>query len=227
VSKNEIRPCAARCRTHPEQDRGTSHPCRTHAGQRSARGAGSPRPSGCGCHPSRQGGRRSPPPRRPVRAAIASPSACKAELAVDIPTHACRRHLSTAAQLLALQATTSTSHCSANALPSRTSRLSWWSKRNSGCCWPPSGHWRQPGLPTCATRVLVTFRPAGRTPEVVRDPRSSFGQPSVRGVRTDVVAEDFHAGETLESLAALYDLDLRQVDQAIRYEMISSAAQAG
>jgi uncharacterized protein (DUF433 family) len=74
--------------------------------------------------------------------------------------------------------------------------------------------------------VVVNFRPAGRTPEVLMDPLRSFGQPSVRGVRTDVLAEDFRAGESLESLADLYDLELRQVDQAIRYELISSAAQA-
>jgi uncharacterized protein (DUF433 family) len=69
--------------------------------------------------------------------------------------------------------------------------------------------------------------PEGRTPDVLMDPTRSFGQPSVRGVRTDVLAEDFRAGESLESLASLYDLELGQVDQAIRYEMISSAAQAG
>jgi uncharacterized protein (DUF433 family) len=74
--------------------------------------------------------------------------------------------------------------------------------------------------------VAVALCPAGRTPEVRMDPRRSFGQPSVRGVRTDVLAENFRAGESLESLADLYDLDLSQVDQAIRYEMISSAAQA-
>src|SRR5665647_429273 len=75
--------------------------------------------------------------------------------------------------------------------------------------------------------VAVAFCPARRTPMVLMDPRRSFGQPSVRGVRTDVLAEDFRAGESLESLASLYDLELGQVDQAIRYEMISSAAQAG
>jgi uncharacterized protein (DUF433 family) len=75
--------------------------------------------------------------------------------------------------------------------------------------------------------VAVALAPAAQTPAVVMDPRRSFGQPSVRGVRTDVLAEDYRAGETLESLADLYDLELTQVDQAIRYEMISSAAQAG
>ena len=55
------------------------------------------------------------------------------------------------------------------------------------------------------------------------DPQRSFGQPSVR---TDVLAEDYRAGESIESLADLYDLELMQVDQAIRYELINSAALA-
>ena len=59
------------------------------------------------------------------------------------------------------------------------------------------------------------------------DPRRSFGQPSIRSVRTDVLAEDFRAGASLETLADLYGLDVSQVDQAIRYEMIRSAGQAG
>ncbi len=75
--------------------------------------------------------------------------------------------------------------------------------------------------------VVVALRPAGRTPEIVMDPRRSFGQPSIRSVRTDVLAEDFRAGGSLETLADLYDLEISQVDQAIRYEMIRSAGQAG
>jgi uncharacterized protein (DUF433 family) len=34
-------------------------------------------------------------------------------------------------------------------------------------------------------------------------------------------------GESRESLADLYDLDPEQVDQALRYEVIASSAQAG
>ncbi len=75
--------------------------------------------------------------------------------------------------------------------------------------------------------VAVSLRPAGRTPAIVMDARRSFGQPSIRSVRTDVLAEDFRAGGSLETLADLYDLDVSQVDQAIRFEMIRSAGQAG
>jgi hypothetical protein len=60
------------------------------------------------------------------------------------------RHLSTAAQLLALQ-TDDIDDASLRERSPRTSMLSWWSKRNSRCCWPPSGHRRLPGLETCAS----------------------------------------------------------------------------
>jgi uncharacterized protein (DUF433 family) len=75
--------------------------------------------------------------------------------------------------------------------------------------------------------VAASIRPVSRTPLVVIDPARSFGQPSVRGVRTEVLAEDYRAGETMESLADLYDLTLEQVDQAIRFELIAAAAHAG
>ena len=78
------------------------------------------------------------------------------------------------------------------------------------------------GIPLAVCRLCVDLPP----PEVLMDPQRSFGQPSVRGVRTDVLAEDYRAGESLESLADLYDLELTQVDQAIRFELITSAAKA-
>jgi uncharacterized protein (DUF433 family) len=75
--------------------------------------------------------------------------------------------------------------------------------------------------------VAATIRPMTRTPDVQLDPNRSFGQPSIRGVRTEVLAEEYRAGESRESLADLYDLDPEQVDQALRYELIASSAQAG
>lgn len=71
-----------------------------------------------------------------------------------------------------------------------------------------------------AVRLL---RPESRTPDVVMDPRRAFGQPAVRNVRTDALAEDFRAGTGREELADLYDLTPRQVDEAIRFELIAGA----
>jgi uncharacterized protein (DUF433 family) len=73
--------------------------------------------------------------------------------------------------------------------------------------------------------IATLIRPVIRTPAVQLDPNLAFGQPSIRGIRTDVLAEDYRAGESRESLAELYDLDLDQIDQALRYELIAASAQ--
>lgn len=70
------------------------------------------------------------------------------------------------------------------------------------------------------------LRPDARTPGVVMDPRRSFGQPAVRNVRTEALAEDYRAGTSREELADLYDLTTSQVDDAIRYELIASTGHA-
>ena len=72
--------------------------------------------------------------------------------------------------------------------------------------------------------IAGRLKPEGRTPDVVMDPSRSFGQPSVRNVRTESLAEDFRAGTTREELADLYDLSPEQVDQAIRFELIAGRA---
>jgi uncharacterized protein (DUF433 family) len=69
--------------------------------------------------------------------------------------------------------------------------------------------------------IVGRLKPEVRTPDVVMDPRRSFGQPSVRNVRTESLAEDFRAGTTREDLADLYDLSPVQVDEAIRFELIA------
>ena len=58
------------------------------------------------------------------------------------------------------------------------------------------------------------------------DPNRSFGQAAVRNVRTDVLAEAYRAGESQDSIADLFDLTVEQVEQALRYEMITAAARA-
>ncbi len=77
-----------------------------------------------------------------------------------------------------------------------------------------------------ADDVAGLIRPDLRTPDVLMDPRRSFGQPAVRSVRTDSLAEDHRAGTSREDLADLYDLTLVQVDEAIRFELIAGAERA-
>jgi uncharacterized protein (DUF433 family) len=69
--------------------------------------------------------------------------------------------------------------------------------------------------------AAARVRPDRRTPSVVMDPARAFGQPAIRNVRTDALAEDFRAGTSRAELADLYDLSDDQVDEAIRFELIA------
>jgi len=54
---------------------------------------------------------------------------------------------------------------------------------------------------------------------VTLDPLHQYGRPVVRAVPTDVVAEQFRAGESTETIADLFDLTIAQVEQALRFEL--------
>ena len=56
--------------------------------------------------------------------------------------------------------------------------------------------------------VVAHMQPDTRTPDVVMNPLKAFGQPAIRGVKT-------------ESLADLYDLSPEQFDEAISFELIA------
>ena len=74
--------------------------------------------------------------------------------------------------------------------------------------------------------VVARLNPSLRTREVIMDPGRAFGQPAVRNVRTDALAEDYRAGTTREELADLYELTASQVDDAIRFELIAGSEHA-
>lgn len=71
--------------------------------------------------------------------------------------------------------------------------------------------------------IVSSITPHAQAPEVRLDPVRAFGQPAVRNVRTDVLAEDYRAGASRDELIDLYDLDAEQVDAALRFELISSS----
>jgi len=71
------------------------------------------------------------------------------------------------------------------------------------------------GLPD----VVVRLNPDPEVPEVVVDPLRQFGEPVVRSVPVEVIAEQVRAGEVPERVATLYDLEPAQVWAAIRYEL--------
>ena len=59
---------------------------------------------------------------------------------------------------------------------------------------------------------------------VVIDPRIAFGRLVIvgTGIATDVLAERFEAGDSIEELAYDYELDRNKIEEAIRYEMLAA-----
>jgi len=74
--------------------------------------------------------------------------------------------------------------------------------------------------------VVGRIRPDRRTPEVVMDPAHAFGQPAIRNVRTESLAEDYRAGTTRDELADLYELTPQEIEAAIRFELIAGSDRA-
>ncbi len=60
--------------------------------------------------------------------------------------------------------------------------------------------------------------PAGRESPVVIDPGFSFGAPTIRGIRTDAIAELVDAGEPPEAVADDFSLEVTEVKAAVSYE---------
>ncbi|MCA1670737.1 MAG: DUF433 domain-containing protein [Actinobacteria bacterium] len=54
---------------------------------------------------------------------------------------------------------------------------------------------------------------------VTLDPLHQHGRPVVRAMPTEVVAEQFRAGESTEAIADLFELTMAQVEQALRFEL--------
>lgn len=68
--------------------------------------------------------------------------------------------------------------------------------------------------------VVTRLRPVSAIKEVVVDPLRQFGEPVVRSVRTEIIAEQVRAGESLDAIADIYELDRKLVEAAVRYELI-------
>jgi uncharacterized protein (DUF433 family) len=74
-------------------------------------------------------------------------------------------------------------------------------------------------LDGAATRL----HPLGKRRPVVFDPDYSFGEPTVEGIRTEVLVELYEAGESIAEIAATYDLKPRMIRAAIAYELEAAA----
>jgi uncharacterized protein (DUF433 family) len=69
-----------------------------------------------------------------------------------------------------------------------------------------------------AEDIARRYRPAGPESPVVIDPEQSFGAPTIRGVRTEVIYEMFDAGDSIDMIASGYELGRDQIEAAIRFE---------
>lgn len=66
--------------------------------------------------------------------------------------------------------------------------------------------------------VARRYRPGGAGSPILIDPDRSFGIPTISGIRTEVLYEEFEAGDSIDLIAQAYDLDRDVIEEAIRYE---------
>ena len=64
----------------------------------------------------------------------------------------------------------------------------------------------------------IRWYPAGRKSPVVIDPEFAFGAPTVRGTRTEVIAEAVDAGDELSDVARDFGWKIEEIKSAISYE---------
>jgi uncharacterized protein (DUF433 family) len=74
-------------------------------------------------------------------------------------------------------------------------------------------------------QLPVAWRPHSDPRSPVRiDPEVRFGRPMVKGISTEVLWEHLEEGESLEEVAAAFELDVADVSWASSYEMSRRAA---
>lgn len=71
--------------------------------------------------------------------------------------------------------------------------------------------------------TAVRMLPDPELPGVKIDPLRAFGEPAVRSVPTEVIAEQVRAGDSEETISELYELPLEQVRAAVLFEKRRSA----
>ena len=85
-------------------------------------------------------------------------------------------------------------------------------------------HWEHVGPRKRPEVTSLNPDPAIR--EVVVNPLQRFGEPSTRGVPTEVIRELYVAGDPIEMIAELYALPRHLVEAAVRYELKAADAYA-
>ena len=73
-------------------------------------------------------------------------------------------------------------------------------------------------------QVVERIRPAGKESPVVIDPRIGSGAATVRGTRTEILAEQANAGASVDEIAEDFGLPVHLVKAALSYEWSALAA---
>lgn len=80
-------------------------------------------------------------------------------------------------------------------------------------------HWQSAGRGRNKRQIVGRLNPDPAIRDVVVDPLQRFGEPSTRGVPTEVIRELYAAGDPIEMIAELYSLPRHLVEAAVRYEL--------
>lgn len=86
--------------------------------------------------------------------------------------------------------------------------------------------WGDVGRGRAKRQEVTSLRPDPAIREVVVNPLQRFGEPSTRGVPTEVIRELYVAGDPIEMIAELYQLPRELVEAAVRYELRAAEAYA-
>lgn len=87
-------------------------------------------------------------------------------------------------------------------------------------------HWREVGSGRSRHTEVDSLSPDPAIHDVVVNPLRRFGEPTTRGVPTEVIRELYVAGDPIEMIAELYQLPRHLVEAAVRYELKTAGAYA-
>ena len=76
-----------------------------------------------------------------------------------------------------------------------------------------------------SNKIAEKFWPAGKNSSVVVNPHNQFGQPVLNStnINAEVIFSMYESGEAIESIGILYDLNTKQVNDAIEFYKIQAA----
>jgi len=68
--------------------------------------------------------------------------------------------------------------------------------------------------------IVISWQVNGPESEIVIDPKLSFGAPTIRGIMTRAIKNEWVTGSTLELIAEDFDIPIEVVREALRFEGI-------